>query len=198
MLKSKNLNLNLKILKSLLIAPLLLSIPLFPFIGDVKAGLELQWDQNTGYRRLKWFQKEAKKSLRNKIYFFFTPFDRKTDLLKLDLVVPATFKSTVKTKNIKFCKVEIGGFEGRTKCLEEFPADIEIESEDIVIRNKESTLRRILIYPYKPLPQSKDSYAIVLKAINPRRSGLYQFHAYGQYAGQVSSRYLGSWTIVID
>ncbi len=198
MFKRKNLNLNLKILKLFLITPLLVSIPLSPFIGDVKAGLELQWDQDTGYRRLKWFQKEAKKSLRNKIYFFLRPFDRKTGLLKIDLVVPSTFKSTLKTKNINFCKVEIGGFESRTKCLENIPADIEIENEDIVIKNKESTIRRILIYPYKPIPRNKENYAIVLKAINPRRSGLYQFHSYGQSEGKVSSRYVGSWTIVID
>ena len=69
---------------------------------------------------------------------------------------------------------------------------------DIEINNKEATIRRILIYPYKPLPRSKDSYAILLKAINPRRSGLYQFHSYVQYAGEESSRYLGSWTILID
>ena len=198
MFKKQKFNLNLKILKLLFIVPVLVSIPLSSFIGDAKAGLEFQWDQNTGFKRLKWFQKEAKQSLRNKIYFFFRPFDRKESLLKIDLVVPSTFKSTLKTKNIKFCKVEIGGFEGRTKCLEDIPADIEIESEDIVIKKKESTIRRILIYPYKPIPTNKENYAIVLKTINPRRSGLYQFHSYGQPTGKVSSKYLGSWTIVID
>ena len=198
MLKRQNFNLNLKILKLFLIAPLLVSFPFSSFIGDAKAGLEFQWDQNPGYRRLKWFQKEAKKNLRNKIYFFFRPLDRKTGLIKIDLIVPPTLKSTLKTKNIRFCKVEIGGFEGRTKCLEDIPADIEIENEDVVIKNKDLTLRKILIYPYKPIPRSKESYAIVLKTINPRRSGLYQFHSYGQPAGEVSSRYLGSWTIVID
>ena len=196
--KQKKPSFNLKILRLFFITPLLVSIPFSSFIGDAKAGIEFQWDQNTGFKKLKWFQKEPVKSMRNKIYFFLRRFDRKSELLKIDLVVPSTFKSTLKTKNIRFCKVEVGGFEGRTKCLEDFPADIEIESEDVEINFKERTIRRILIYPYKPLPRSKDSYAIVLKAMNPRKSGLYQFHAYGQYAGEESSRYLGSWTIVID
>ena len=33
---------------------------------------------------------------------------------------------------------------------------------------------------------------------NPKRSGLYQFHSYGQPKGESFSNYLGSWTIVID
>ena len=45
---------------------------------------------------------------------------------------------------------------------------------------------------------NKESYAIVLKANNPRRSGLYQFHSYGQPSGKSVLNYLGSWTIVID
>tara|TARA_A100000164_G_scaffold355386_1_gene363961 strand:+ start:226 stop:825 length:600 start_codon:yes stop_codon:yes gene_type:complete len=196
--RQKKLSLNLKILRLFFITPLLVSIPFSSFIGDAKASLEFQWDQNTPFKKLKWFQKEPVKSMRNKIYFFLRRYDRKAELLKIDLVVPKTFKSTLKTKNIRFCKAEVGGFEGRTKCLEDVPADIEIQSEDVEIKNKETTIRRILIYPYKPLPRSKDTYAIVLKAINPRRSGLYQFHSYVQYAGEESSRYLGSWTIVID
>jgi len=54
------------------------------------------------------------------------------------------------------------------------------------------------IYPYSPIPSDKDSYAIVLKLANPSRSGLYQFHSYGQPKGESFTSYLGSWTIVID
>jgi len=36
------------------------------------------------------------------------------------------------------------------------------------------------------------------KVINPKKSGLYQFHSYGQPKGESFSSYLGSWTIVID
>ncbi len=180
-----------KILRLFYLSPILFSLPIIYFSGDAKAGLEFQWDQNSGFKRLKWFQKESKKNFRNKTYFFLRPNDRNTSLLKIDLVVPKTFKTTIKNKNISLCKVKIGGFDSRTKCLENIPADIEIKTE-------ESSFKRINLYPYNPIPSSKDSYAIVLKATNPNKRGLYQFHSYGQPIGNPSSSYLGSWTIVID
>ena len=188
---SKNFSLNLKILRSFIIPTILVSTPFF-ITQNVKGGIEFQWDQNTGYRRLKWFQKENKKIFRNTIYFFFRPVDRRADLLKIDLAIPQTFKTKIKRKNISFCRVKIGGFEDRTKCLEDIPADVEI-------KNDESFLNKTInIYPLSKIPSNKDSYAIVLKVKNPKRSGLYQFHSYGQPAGKAFSSYLGSWTIVID
>ena len=189
--KTKKLSFNFKILKFFLIPTILVSTPFFNNIQDAKAGLEFQWDTNTGYRRLKWFQKENKRKFKNTIYFFLRPNDRATDLLKINLAIPKTFKSTLKTEKISFCKVRIGGFEDRTKCLEDIPADLEIN-------NEESGLRSLNIYPYRPIQTNKDSYAIVLKVINPKRSGLYQFHSYGQYKEKSVSTYLGSWTIGID
>ena len=183
--------LNYKILKLFLIPTILVLTPFFKNIQDAKAGIEFQWDTNTGYKRLKWFQKENTRKFRNTIYFFLRPNERSTDLLKINLAIPKTFKSTLKIDKISFCKVRIGGFEDRTKCLEDIPADLEINTED-------SGLRSLNIYPYSPIPSNKDSYAIVLKVINPRRTGLYQFHSYGQYKGQSVSTYLGSWTIGID
>ncbi len=192
MLKNtKRLNLNSKILGFFIIPTILISNPFFNNIQDVKAGLEFQWDQDSSYRRLKWFQKENKKKFRNAIYFFLRPSDRRTDLLKISLAIPKTFKSTLKSEKITFCKVRIGGFENRTKCLEDIPADIEINTD-------ESGLRALDIYPYSPIPSNKESYAIVLKVFNPKKSGLYQFHSYGQPKGKSFSSYLGSWTIVID
>ena len=188
---AKKLTLNLKILRFFLIPTILVSTPFFNKIQDAKAGLEFQWDQNSSFRRLKWFQKENKKKFRNTIYFFLRPVDRRSDLLKINLAIPKTFKSTLKSEKISFCKVRIGGFENRTKCLEDIPADIEI-------KNEESGLRSINIYPYSPIPTNKDSYAIVLKVNNPKKTGLYQFHSYGQPKGKSVSSYLGSWTIVID
>ena len=188
---AKNLTLNLKILRFFLIPTILVSIPFFNYIQEAKAGLEFQWNQNSSYRRLKWFQKENKRRYRNTIYFFLRPSDRKTDLLKINLAIPKTFKSTLKSEKLSFCKVKIGGFEGRTKCLEDIPADIEINTD-------ESGLRSLDIYPYSPIPNNKDSYAIVLKVFNPKRDGLYQFHSYGQPKGKSFTSYLGSWTIVID
>ena len=183
--------LNLKILRFFIIPTILVLTPFFNNIQNAKAGLEFQWDQDDSYRRLKWFQKENKKRFRNTIYFFLRPNDRKTDLLKINLALPKTFKSTLKNKNISFCKVRIGGFENRTKCLENISADFEINTE-------ESGIRSLDIYPYSPIPSDKESYAIVLKIVNPKKSGLYQFHSYGQSKGKSISSYLGSWTIVID
>ena len=192
MVKTKKLTLNFKILRFFLIPTILFSTPLFCNIQDAKAGLEFQWDQDSGFRKLKWFQKEDKKRFRNTIYFFLKPNDRKTDLLKISLAIPKTFKVNLNEEKISLCKVRIGGFEQRTKCLEDIPADIEIT-------NDESNLRKINIYPYSPIPTSKESYAVVFKRFtNPKRSGLYQFHSYGQPKGKSVSSYLGSWTIVID
>ena len=192
MLKNtKKLPLNFKILRSLLIPTILISTPFFSNIKEVKASLEFQWDQNSGIRRLKWFQKENKRNFRNKIYFFLRPIDRNTELLRVNLAIPKTFKAKLNDEKIRFCNVRIGGFDSRTKCLEDIPADIEINT-------KESGLRSIDIYPYKPIPSNKKSYAVVLKVNNPRKSGLYQFHLYGQPKGNTGLSYLGSSTIVID
>jgi len=189
--KTKKLALIFKILKFFLIPAFLVSTPVLNNIQNVKAGLEFQWDQDSGYRKLKWFQKDNKGRFRNKIYFFLRPSDRKTDLLKINLAIPKTFKSTLNNEKISFCKVKIGGFEGRTTCVEDIPADFEIKTD-------ESGIRSLDIYPYSPIPSNKDSYAIVLKVFNPKKSGLYQFHSYGQFKGKSVSSYLGSWTIVID
>ncbi len=191
MLKTKKLALNFKIFRFFLIPTILFSTQFFSNSQDAKAGLEFQWDQDSGHRRLKWFQKENKKRFRNKIYFFLRPSDRKTDLLKINLTNPKPFKAKLNKEKISLCKVRIGGFEDRTKCLEDIPADIEINTD-------KSYIYSINIYPYSPLPSSKDNYAIVLKIMNPKKSGLYQFHSYGQPKGKSVSSYLGSWTIVID
>tara|TARA_B100000886_G_scaffold259251_1_gene184139 strand:+ start:477 stop:1031 length:555 start_codon:yes stop_codon:yes gene_type:complete len=182
---------NFKILRIFLIPTFLFLNPYFNNIQEAKAGLEFQWDQDSSYRRLKWHQKENKRGFRNKIYFFFRPSDRNSDLLKVNLAIPKTFKSTLDKEKISFCKVRIGGYETRTKCLENIPADIEINTD-------ESSLRSLNLYPYSPIPSNKESYAIVFKVFNPKKSGLYQFHSYGQPKGKSVSSYLGSWTIVID
>ena len=187
--KQTKFALNFKILKLLFFSPLLISIPFYLANSDAKAGLEFQWDQDSGYRRLKWFQKEDKRKFRNTIFFFLRPSDRQANLLKITLKIPETFDSTLKDK-VSLCKVKIGGFEGRTKCIEDIPADVEINDDN-------SSLD---IFPYSPIPSNKDSYAIVFKKIfNPKKSGLKQFHSFGQYAQMdSSSRYLGSWTILIN
>ena len=187
--KQKRFILNFKILKLIFISPLLISTPLLFDNNYVKAGLEFQWDQNSGYRRLKWFQKVSKKKFRNTIFFFLRPSDRQAKLIKISLKIPETFDSKLKDK-VSICQVKIGGFDGRTKCIKDIPADIEINEDN-------SSLD---IFPYNPIPSNKDTYAIVFnKIFNPKKRGLKQFHSFGQYALKDSgSRYLGSWTIVID
>ena len=186
--KNSNFFKRYKIINFLLFSPFLLSIPLLNN-NYVKAGLEFQWDQNSGHRRLKWFQKDGEKRARNTIFFFLRPNDRRESLLKITLKIPKTFKSTLKEEKISFCQVKIGGFESRTKCIKNIPADIELNDEKTSLD----------IFPYQPIPRNKDSYAIVFKVFNPKRTGLYQFHSFGQYVGNNSvSSYLGSATIVID
>ena len=177
-----------KILKFLLLSPFLISIPFFSN-SEVIAGLEFQWKQDSGYKRLKWFQKANEKGERNTIFFFFKPSDRNAELLKINMKIPKRFKSTINEKNISLCQVRIGDFNSRTKCLKNPPADIKVNEDNTSLD----------IFPYSPIPSNKESYAIVFKIFNPRKSGLYQFHSFGQYIGNnpVSS-YLGSWTIVID
>ena len=189
--KTKKLALNFKILRLLFIPTILIANPFFNSIQEAKAGMEFQWDQNSGLRRLAWYQKEKRKRFKNTIYFFLRPMDRNAEILKINLAIPKPFKSTLKKEKISFCKVRIGGFEKRTKGLETIPADIEINTD-------ESALRSINIYPYSPIPNNKDSYAIVLKVFNPKKSGLFQFHTYGQPKGKTVLSYLGSATIMID
>ena len=190
--KTKKLALNFKILRFLLIPSIFVANPIFNSIQEAKAGMEFQWDQNSGLKRLRWYQKEKRKNFKNTIYFFFRPIDRNSELLKINLAIPKSFKSTLQKEKISFCKVRIGGFDSRTKCLETVPADIEINTD-------ESRLRSINIYPYSPIPNNKDSYAIVLKKFfNPKKSGLFQFHTYGQFTGKTVSSYLGSATIMVD
>ena len=191
--KQKKIVLIVKILKLILFSPLLISIP-FTNNNFAKAGLEFQWDQNTGYKRLKWFQKDGKRRSRNSIFFFLRPSDRKEGILKVTLKIPKNFKSNLDEK-VSLCKVKIGGFESNTKCIEDIPIDIEINEE-----NTNEKYTSLDLFPYNPIPSNKESYAIVFKnVINPSRSGLYQFHSLGQYFGKNPSQsYFGSWTIVIN
>ena len=187
--KQKNVFLNFKLLKFLFLPTLLISSPFFLEKSNVNAVMEFQWRQDTGYRKLKWYQKDGTKRFRNTIYFFLRPMDRQAELLKITLKIPKTFDSNLKDK-VSLCQVKIGGFDSKTKCVQDIPVDIEINEDN-------SSLD---IFPYSPIPSNKDSYAIVFnKIFNPKKKGLKQIHSYGQYVQKNSaSRYLGSWTIVID
>ena len=181
----------LYIFKVLILLPIFFSFSYFEKLNEAKAAIEFQWDDNSDFKRLKWFQTSTERRSRNTLYFFFRPSDRKNDLLKIDMKFPKNFKTNLTIEKINLCKVRIGGFETRTKCLEDIPADFEL--------NKIEDKTTLSIYPFKPLPSSRDSYAVVFKIFNPKRTGLYQFHGFGQAPGKITtSTYLGSWTIVID
>jgi len=169
---------------------LILLFPLVPFKQDaVKGGLEFQWNQDDNYKRLSWYQRTSQKRAKNKIFFFLKPSNRKTGLLTINIKIPDKFNSSIKTKNVSLCKVNIGGFDSRTRCLENIPSDVEINYET----------NKLNIYPINPVPSNKDSYAIVFKLSNPQRAGLYQFHSFGKSSGPIPvSSYLGSWTIKIE
>ena len=175
------------LLKTLLILPFFTS-PFLSQINSTKA-LEFQWDKNNGYKSLKYYQRNPRKNSKNKIFLFFRPSERKTGLLNIDIKIPQNFKSTLKPKNISFCKAKIGGFSSKTKCLENIPSDVEIDNET----------KKVTIYPISPVPSSKDVYAVVFKIVNPQKAGLYQFHSFGKSSGAIPvSIYLGSWTLRVD
>ena len=172
--------------KLIAITPLFIG-SLYPNISNsTKAGFEVQWYGNDNFKKLRWFQTDDRKSGRNKIFLFLTSSDRKTGLLKVNIKVPDRFFSKIKEKKVSFCKVKIGGFNERTKCLENIPVEIGLDKKN----------KSIDIFPNSPIPSDKNNYAIVLKVTNPNRGGLYQFHSFGQSSGNIPvSFYLGSWTL---
>ena len=176
-----------KKINSFLFIGILLS--LLPLYTNSSNALEFQWNSNDGYKRLKWYQRTARKNYKNKIFLFLMPNDRKTGLLSINIKIPDKFKSSLKVKNITFCKANVGGFTSKSKCLKNIPSDI-VLSQDT---------KKIEIYPITPVPSDKETYAVVFKINNPRKSGLYQFHSFGKSSGPIPvSNYIGSWTITID
>ena len=179
-------------IKHVLLKNFLKCVVLTPFAisfinpNALKSGLEFQWDNTENFKKLNWYQRDNKKMAKNKVFLFLRKSDRKTGLLKVDVKVPKPFFLKIKEEKINLCKVKIGGFSERTKCLVNIPADIELD------KGKNT----ITIFPSSPIPSSKDNYAIVLKVTNPNRGGLYQFHSFGQSSGNIPvSFYLGSWTL---
>ena len=176
-----------KMIKPLLFITVFVS--LFPLYTYPSKAFEFQWNANDGYKRLKWYQRTSEKNYRNKIFLFFRPSDRKTGLLSINIKFPDKFQSSLKAKNVSFCRAIMGSYTKRSKCIKNIPSEI--------VLNKEN--QRLEIYPISPMPADKDTYAVVFKINNPRKSGLYQFHSFGKSSGPVPvSNYLGSWTITID
>ncbi len=152
-------------------------------------GLDFMWDADPNYIKLKYLQTSKEKKDRSTYYLFLRSRERKTGILKLTIKVPDYFKTNIRPEKLNLCLVRIGGFSSRTKCLEDFPATIEVNQDQTSID----------IFPDNPIPVDNNTYALRMKLINPRRPGMFQFHAYAQSAGAVPiSGYVGSWNISVE
>ena len=150
---------------------------------------EYQWDQEPGYRRLRYYQSSSDPLDRATYYFFLKGKERKENTIKLTIKVPDYFKAKIKPEKLSLCKVKIGGFKERTRCLENVPSVIEINDKKTSIE----------IFPERPIPRNKDNYAVVMKIFNPRKRGMFQFQAFSQNVGEIDiSTYLGTWNIDVQ
>ena len=152
---------------------------------------EYQWDAEPGYRKLKYYQSSPGKLDRATYYFFLRGKERKDNITKLTLKVPDYFKAKIKPEKLNLCKVKIGGFKGRTNCLENVPSVIQIKNNQTSIE----------IFPERPIPLNKDNYAVVMKVFNPRKGGMFQFQALSQsqQSGEIPiSTYLGTWNVSVQ
>ena len=152
---------------------------------------EYQWDPEPGYKRLKYYQSSSDKLDRATYYFFLRGKERKDNITKLTLKVPDYFKAKIKPEKLNLCKVKVGGFKGRTNCLENVPSVIQIKNNQTSIE----------IFPERPIPLNKDNYAVVMKVFNPRKGGMFQFQALSQsqQPGEIPiSTYLGTWNVSVQ
>tara|TARA_Y100001968_G_C18896950_1_gene498895 strand:+ start:13 stop:588 length:576 start_codon:yes stop_codon:yes gene_type:complete len=150
---------------------------------------EIQWDPKEGYKRLNYYQSSSERGDRATYYFFLRGKERKEDITKLTLTVPDYFEAKIKTKKLNLCKVNIGGYTSRTRCLENIPSQIKINDKQTAIE----------IFSEKPIPLNKDNYAVVMKIFNPRKRGMFQFQAFAEQPGDVPiSTYLGTWNIQVQ
>ena len=150
---------------------------------------EYQWDPEPGYKRLKYYQSSSERNERSTYYFFLRGNERKEDITKLTIAVPDYFEAKIKTKKLNFCKVKVGGYTERTRCIENIPSLFKVNDKQTIIE----------ILPEKPIPYNKDNYALVMKIFNPRKRGMFQFRALSQNADEIPiSTYLGTWNIDVQ
>ena len=152
---------------------------------------EYQWDPAPGYKQLKYYQSSSNRNERSTYYLFLRGKERKKDIVKLTITVPDYFDAKIKSEKLSLCKVNIGGYTSRTRCLKNIPSIIEIN-------NKQNTIE---IFTEKPIPFNKDNYALSMKIFNPRKGGMYQIQALSQsqQPGEIPiSTYLGTWNITVQ
>ena len=150
---------------------------------------EYQWDPEPEYKRLKYYQSSSERNERSTYYFFLRGKERKEDIKKLTIAVPDYFEAKIKTKKLNLCKVKVGGYTSRTRCIENIPSLFKVNDKQTIIE----------ILPEKPIPYNKDNYALVMKIFNPRKRGMFQFRALSQNADEIPiSTYLGTWNIDVQ
>ena len=150
---------------------------------------EYQWYPEEGYKKLRYLQSSSERLERATYYFFLRGKERKADISKLTLRVPDYFEAKIKPEKLSLCKVNIGSYTSRTRCLENVPSEIRINENQTSID----------ITPEKAIPLNKDSYAVVMKIFNPRKRGMFQFQAFSQNVGEIDiSTYLGTWNIDVQ
>ncbi len=155
-----------------------------PYLAST--GIDFIWDSSTNFVKLKYLQSSNEKNDRSTYYLFLRGRDRKSDMLSISIKVPEYFDTEIKPEKLVFCKVKVGGYTSRTKCIKEIPSLIEVN-------NKQTSID---IYPETVIPASRDTYALKMKIINPRKSGMFQFHAYAQRPQDVPiPGYVGSWNM---
>ena len=150
---------------------------------------EYQWYPEEGYKKLRYLQSSSERLERATYYFFLRGKERKADISKLTLRVPDYFEAKIKPEKLSLCRVNIGSYTSRTRCLENVPSEIKINEKQTSID----------ITPEKAIPFNKDSYAVVMKIFNPRKRGMFQFQAFSQNVGEIDiSTYLGTWNIDVQ
>ena len=150
---------------------------------------EYQWNPEPGYKRLKYYQSSSERNDRSTYYFFLRGKERKEDIEKLTIAVPDYFEAKIKPKKLNLCKVRVGGYKERTRCLEDIPSQITVNDKQTIIE----------ILPERPIPYNKDNYALVMKIFNPRKRGMFQFRALSQNTDEIPiSTYLGTWNIDVQ
>ena len=150
---------------------------------------EHQWSPEEGYKKLKYLQSSSERLDRATYYFFLRGKERKADISKLTLKVPNYFEAKIKSNKLSLCKVKVGSYSSKTRCLKNVPSEITVNENQTSID----------ILPEKPIPLNKDSYAVVMKIFNPRKRGMFQFQAFSQNVGEIDiSTYLGTWNIDVQ
>ena len=153
--------------------------------------LEFQWNPEPGYRRLRFYQTSKDPLDRSTYYLFLRGSEREDNIIKLTLMIPDYFKAKIKPEKLSFCKVKLGGFTDKTRCLENIPSVIEVKEKQTSIE----------IFPERPIRRNKDVYAVKMKIFNPRNVGMFQFQALSQsqQPGEIPiSTYLGTWNITVQ